>query len=229
MTIMKKTAYIYLRLELPDSEKIIDQLSLSLREYAVKNDIEVLETYVDKEKNNFNKFAMMFRPDKEKALPDYILLQSLHALTKKDLLGIFGKLGSIVNKGITAVSVEDNFEVTKDNFDLLVSSFRILDATNKRIKRDKINLGIYKKKLSSPDGKVHAPGKKGGNYRKTDKDEIVSKLREDGMTLQQIAEKEEMSIGRVRNILNALKEKQLDNLSANSFLPEVDREPNNMS
>jgi DNA-binding CsgD family transcriptional regulator len=240
----KKKAFIYIRLELPKAPvneeeppvpegkpapcPYIEQ-TRKIRDYALRNNIEILETHVEPQEGGFKKYGAMLLNTKGKPksqLPDFILLESLHALTRTSIVDIFGRLSSPVNHGINVISVEDDFVVNIENFDNLISAFKIFDATDKRVKREKINLGIYKRRLKSPDGKVHARGKTGGNYRKTNKDEIVKELREAGKTLHQIAEQEEMSVGRVRNILNALKQKQLENLSSTPLLKSP--EPNDM-
>lgn len=208
----KKSAYVYVRQELPDQSKLIPQIISPVEEYAKKHHIEIEKVYHDAPTEHKQYIKMMQDCQSRKFDLSYILILSLHHLTTSDLIGVFRQLVVPVGKGISVTSVEDDFTFTKDNIEQFKTIFRLFDENSKRLKTEKINLGIYKKKQRILAGEEAPPKKRGGNYRKTDRDEAVSQLRSEGLTLKEIAEKEGMSVGRVRAILGALKEKAYEEL-----------------
>jgi DNA invertase Pin-like site-specific DNA recombinase len=208
----KKTAFAYIRLELPDTEKLIPELLQPLEAYAEKHHIEISKTYHDVPGQHKQYVHMMMDAKARKFDFDFILISSLHHLTNADILGIFRQLDVPVSKGLAVVSVEDNFTINQDNINQFKKIFRIFETNAKRLKTEKINHGIFKKHQRILSGEEAPPSKRGGNYRKTDRDDSVAELRNKGFTLKEIAAQEKMSIGRVRAILAAVKEKTYEEL-----------------
>ena len=90
------------------------------------------------------------------------------------------------------------FQKIESNIKDFVKHANLIITLQEELRSEKIREGLAQKKKNY--GRIHKEGKK-GNYRKTDKDEVVLHHRRSGMTLQQIADKEHMSVGRVRNII----------------------------
>lgn len=212
-----KLSDIYYRLELPTDEESTQTTLEEIKAFAKSKGIGINKVHVEEfAPSEPSKFQQMLEelPTSKSTL---LLVQSLHHITKGNMTDLIIKLGQILESMEAVVSISDDIEINEEIYKVLAMSFRLLDSLGTKIKTEKINVGIHKKRQSSPDGKVHQ-GKKKGNYRKTDKDEVVAKLRSEGYTLQQIADKENMSVGRVRNILKSVREEQGEDVPMISFM-----------
>jgi hypothetical protein len=197
---------IYFRHELPNEEEHGKVAVSLLKEIVEDEGWECIKVFVDsfsEEMSNPAYENMLSFLGKNKGF--VVQVDSFHHFTKGALLQVSNKIDEIIQMD-HLVRMQDSPLISKENWNLIKSTFVLSAYLNDRIKKEKINIGISKKRHESPDGKIHKGRVKGGDYRRKDKDESVAKLREEGYTIAQIAEKEEISIGRVRNILNSLRE-----------------------
>lgn len=203
-----KKASIYYRLELPDAQDIAEEKVQQLKNYADELGSEILGVYIedvlDADEKNPPAYVKMMEEIKKMG-PDFILVETLSHISHRSLTEVFYRLKALTRRGRAVNSLEDKIEVNGDNLEEIERMYRLFNRLNERRRKEKINLGFWKKKQQSPDGKVHR-AKGGNNYRKTDKDDVVSRKREEGYTLKEIAESEGISVGRVRAILKALDE-----------------------
>lgn len=207
---------IYWRPELPSEDEGASEVLDEMKSFAEEHNVSILKIYVDKcpadDPSEFDRMMSTVYQTKSRV----IIVKSLHHLTKDSLFDLLQKLGGLLKQKQTVLSIEDGVEINEDIYEMLVKSNTLLSSLGSKIKSEKINFGIYRKRKVSADGKVHGVGKR-GNYRKKDKDEVVMRMRNQGYTLQQIADQEGMSVGRVRNIIKCVQEENIENMPTASF------------
>lgn len=194
---------IYYREEIPEQENT-DQEILLLKEFAAEKGFSVESLFIEKcEELEGEQFFDQVLQNKIKST--VLIVFSFHHLTRSNFPDFLNMAEILISYGFEVISVSESEKIDKDKYEELASAFSVINNISNNLRKEKINLGLYNKRKKSPTGKVHT-GKGGHNYRKTDKDEVVTKMRRDGFTLNQIAEKEGISVGRVRNIIKAVKE-----------------------
>jgi DNA invertase Pin-like site-specific DNA recombinase len=131
-----------------------------------------------------------------------ITIENLECLGDNMII-IINRIVTLTDNKVCINVTEGGFNISDANVKIFLKHYTTFAKTVESIRRRKMIAGLERKKLLSPDGKLHRSSK-GKTYRNTDKDEIVMEMRNKlGLSLRVISEKVNMSVSKVRYIINA--------------------------